>query len=397
MTKKILYVATLFRKKNCSASIRNVALVNALCRLDCKVTVLTIKFPDEVLDDFLVDSLDGNVNLIEIDAGVISYYIPNDINVHEQQLFSLGLIRHFIKFIKQLHFFPHIDKGVLRNLPTINIQSYDLLVSSSDTKTAHFIGLHYSELMYAPWLQIWGDPWEFDVGLSSKIIKQRVKKHEHRLLKRATHIAYVSVATLTQMQRKYTALKSNMTYLSRSYFSEIHSVDSVDLNCFTIVYTGSLEGRNISPFLKALSLFNLNCKLQIELLIYGKLTSEQFQLVSQNPYAQYKGTLSFKETLAVYKTADALLYIGNPARSTQIPGKLFDYFGTEKLILALLESENDDVAKFIKESERCVCYRNKVSEINLYTVLKLAHLKHDIMKSYSPITVAQKLLSTVFS
>ncbi|QOL24420.1 hypothetical protein LP316_08560 [Thalassotalea sp. LPB0316] len=392
MTKQVLYVATLFRKKNCSASIRNVALVNALLNSGVAVTVVTVKYPREVLDDYLVEQVDKRVTLIELDAGALSNYIPtNRAVITTNNSFSARVK----SLLKQIYYFPSIDKGILKHLNQVSLAQIDLVISSSDSKTSHVFAARLIKSSTVVWAQIWGDPWEHDIAIKSNFNKWRIRLLEKKLLTKANYIFYVSLPTLKQMQKKYREFASKMTFLPRSYFKEINSEITYKCGNLKLLYTGGLNGRNIMPIIQSIVRHNTKHDIKIELTILGKVTDEQLREFKLHQCVRYGGSASLQTTLKAYEATDSLLFISNSSGANQIPGKLFDYFGTNKPILALLENDADEVGCYIKSTKRCLVFKNDTTSIDLVQFIERSRLKHDILTQFSPETVAQKLIDIV--
>ncbi|WP_350609174.1 hypothetical protein, partial [Pseudoalteromonas sp. 41-MNA-CIBAN-0057] len=80
----------------------------------------------------------------------------------------------------------------------------------------------------------------------------------------------------------------------------------------------------------------------------------------------------------------------------QIPGKLYDYFGTKLPILALVQDMNDAVTSFILESKRCVVFKNKSELINLKQLVE-SHNTVQVLQQYSPAAVASQIIKLINS
>lgn len=388
---KVLYVAGLFRKKSCSASIRNVALVNGLQNSGCDVTVLTVQFPNEVLDPYLIASVNQNVNIIDINAGYISSFIPSIYRDGAIQTINKPSVVK--KFIKNVIYFPSIDKNWISNINSNDYKGYDLVISSSDTKTSHFVANKIIKNNPMEWLQIWGDPWAEDIGLNNKFLQLRASFAEKKLLNSAKYIGYVSLPTANSMSSKYPNFKDKIRFIPRNFFKSIKK-KSVNEAEFKIAYTGVLKGRDITPIIEAIQLYNMGREFKVILDIYGRISSEQEALISQSDYIQFHGEVSLEQVYEVFESADALLYLGNAAGASQIPGKLYDYFGTNLPILALVQDMEDEVSKFILSSNRCLVFENNKDSIELAALLKKQH-SFDILQQYSPESVASEIMKII--
>lgn len=389
---KLLYISSLVHKKGSSASIRNISLINGLAELGHDVHVLTIKYPSLVQDKYLIAQTHSNVKIDEIDAGFISKFIPNSSNKKEMS-FPHSAKAYLKKVVKDILFFPDIDKSWIQKSKLFSINNIDIIVSSSDTKTSHFVAQaqkqHHSSI---PWVQIWGDPWATDIASMSFLKRLRSSYYEKKLLKAADSVLYVSEPTLREMQVKLPDVK--MGFLPRGYLQPISRNCSEKRLNYRIAYTGVLEGRRVEPILEAIKSFNAYSEIPIQFEIFGRMSLEQSKIVDSYEFAIKRGVVSMEVILDCYQSVDILLFIGNSAKTTQIPGKLYDYFGTECVILALVEDLESEVATFIENTKRCNLFLNDIERIDLKYAVEQINTK-SIVEKYSPKSIAKTMLEII--
>lgn len=388
---KLLYITSLFHKKGSSASIRNVSLVNGLVALGHEVTVLTLKYPREVLDAYLVENTDPTVSVIEVDSGYISRFVPN-ISPSIKKSFLQSIVAKIKSIIKSVLIFPDVDMAWIKSVEPQQYTGYDSIVSSSDTKTSHFVAKNI--VAHNPtiqWIQIWGDPWFFDVGNTSYIKKIRSRKSERELLNLANKVFYVSLPTLNQMKDMFGL--ENGAYLPRGFLKSVPK-SRVESDNLKMVYSGLLGGRNIEPIVQSIHSYNENAKIKISLEFYGRTEAEVVTKYSKYDFMTFHGQVSVQTILEVYQSTDILLFLGNAAHTTQIPGKLYDYFGTSCSILALVEDESSEVSKFIESTNRCKLYLNKVESILLQDLIEDVGTR-SIVEDYSPQNIASLFISEI--
>ena len=388
---KILYIAGLYRKRSCSASIRNVALANGLQSTNCDVTVLTVKFPNEVLDPYLISSVDNTIRLVEIDAGYLSSFIPS---IYKNEVTKQTNKPSRLKtFIKNIIYFPGLDKMWLPNINPDDFKEYDLIISSSDTKTSHFAAKRIIKAYPIEWLQIWGDPWADDIGLTNKLLKLRASFSERKLLNDADHIGYVSLPTANKISHLYPTMVDKINFIPRNFFKSVKET-CVAGKTFNIAYTGVLKGRDINPIIESIKLYNEKHDTKIILDIYGRISEEQKDLISNSECVTYHGEVSLQSVYKVFESSHALLYLGNSAGSSQIPGKLYDYFGTKLPILALVQDMDDEVSEFILNSNRCIVFENNKDTISLEELVDRKG-SFDVLEQYSPESVALTIMKII--
>ena len=132
---------------------------------------------------------------------------------------------------------------------------------------------------------------------------------------------------------------------------------------------------------------------KIELNFYG--INEQdfnFDILNKN-FIKIFSRVSFEEVLEIYKNSDVLVYIDNLYNSTQIPGKIYDYFGTNKTILGLYENEN--VKEILKKYDRIELIKNQgIFELN--SVIKSINTKN-VMEKFSPKNIANDFIEKIIN
>ena len=386
---KILYITTSYEQKANSASIRNNALVEGLIQNGCKVTVLTPQWPEHMRSIYFTN---------QNKADVIRTYIP-DLSILKKTSVpgkrkSNSTLSYIRSLVRDLIYFPDICKK-WKNLMSVEIgDSYDLIISSSDLKSSHFVALKLKKQNpQIPWIQIWGDPWKDDVNLSW-LHKRKAGKQEYELLKQADKIIYVSSLTKEKMSRNYPEISDKLFYIPRGYYKAIHK-SRMDNNLFRIVYTGVLSpGRNVLNFLSALEEYNKEKEKKICLDFYGNYPSDMEEKIKKYVSCSVHSNIDYEEILSLYRESDALLFISNKQGSTQIPGKLFDYMGTELPIICLVDDINSGIVQILSSYPRCLIIQNTPNDIRsgLTNINFYLGKRYEVEPNFSPKAVASEVL-----
>lgn len=387
---RIIYISTsIFR--NSSASIRNISLIKGLIEKKCDVEILTVNYLSELEDKFLLGELSKNIKIRKIDIKLFNKckgIIKNITNKNSKK-------NRFIKikdYLKNIVFFPdNLSESIKKSTKLFNkTERFDLIISSSDSKTSHLITkeLIDKKLIEGKWIQIWGDPWLDDINLVQKnfINSLRIKRYEKKILESADTIFYTSELTANSIRKKLGI--QNISSINRSYlFSCDNKNWKFNENKIVISYTGVLTQRNIFPILNSIKKYNQEFNKNIILNIYGDNEGKE-------EYKKYKFLTLYKKCdlfkiKSIYNETDALLYIDNKNGSTQIPGKIYDYCGTNKPILALVESK--ETQYILEKFNRMSIYKNVESEINLEIFINNLKLE-EIIEKFSPKNVASDFL-----
>lgn len=407
---KILYVSTDFPPLNTSASIRNLSLVNGLVNYS-NVDVLTLEVPNFLKDITLEKYLSKSVKVYRDKLGKIlsRYYKIKSKRVNSCYInsnsknYNINLEKLLRTLVKEVYFVPDIYKEWINglNYNFIINKNYDLIISSSDAKTSHFVTMKihsYYKKKYLPvkWFQIWGDPWSEDISLSryKRFIASLKQKS---ILNKADRIYYVSLPSTNKMKHKYPEISRNIDCIGRSYVKEIKSnnVGKKSYNNINITYTGGLtRHRDISNLLNAIIKYNKYNNNNIILNIYGPVDSKTASIISEyRDIINYYHTVNFANVLKAMQASNILLFISND-NSHQIPGKIYDYFSTEKHIFAIIDENSIEVNKFLKSTKRCIISKNCF--LNIYEKMKILIENLDKQEKplvqYSPKNVAYKII-----
>lgn len=391
---KVLYITTSLLR-NESASIRNISLINGLIENSIKVDVITLEYLVDHEDKYLKSLLRKEIKLQKIKIPFFNKNISRIKKLRESTKNSIKkkLIIFLKEYLKRIIIFPDIYFEAIKNSKEIKIgnKNYDYIISSSDAKTSHFIAqkIIKTNKIRVPWIQIWGDPWKEDISLKNinYFQKYRINKNENKLLERADKVFYISELTANDMKKQKKEIKDKIYVLNRSYLQEVISEDKIKKE-YIFIYTGSIKSRNILPLIESIKRYNENSEVKIRIKFYG--IEEEINL--KDKFIEIYPRISFEKVLDVYKEADVLVYIDNLYNGTQIPGKIYDYFGTDKVILGLYENEVNK--KFLERFNRIELYKNQEHKINLNNVIdKIGTQK--VLKEFSPKILAEQFLKNI--
>lgn len=209
---------------------------------------------------------------------------------------------------------------------------YDLVVSNSSPAASHKLVqqlIETKKLRCKRWIQIWEDPWYFDLygGHSEK-----VKQEEHALLRAATEVYYVSPLTLTYQQRHYPDCANKMKHIPLPYL-EVAEDDPAAWIPGSFGYFGDYysQTRNLLPFYEALKASGLSGS------IYG---SSDLALKGTDRIT-VSGRVTLDVLARVQERTEVLVHLCN-LRGGQIPGKIYHYSATKKPIVFILDGTSEE-------------------------------------------------------
>lgn len=388
---KILYIATQVEVINSSAAIRNSALIKGLGELGHDIHVETIDYPSQYISGFLAK----NLSVASIHRTQLSVYRFNQTVKSGRVARSSYRLRRILKKIRDVVYFPDISVSWIECFDYTSLQKdYDLIISSSDSKVSHLLAEKICEILDVPWIQVWGDPWYNDFT-NLKLNRLRAYRHERRLVSKADKVIYVSEATLHKQASIFSAYADKMQFVPRGFFISQESENRIRDNRIVISYTGNLFwGRNISALLEALRNHNAKSQHRFVLNVYGAQDEEVIENIKDYDFVNAFPPVDYEQILSVYESSNMLLFISNLSESTQIPGKFFDYSGTTKPILCLMDNDECEIADYLRLHDRCLVLNNDRDVIaeNMDVILARSSETYNIEPSFHPKEVARQII-----
>lgn len=391
---KILFITTSFDQKANSAAIRNNAWVNGLSELGCNVTVYTVNWPKQMRSSFLIENSKAKIERTDL-SSLEMLNITASSRVRQLP----GWVCKVRHFIRDIIYFPDICKSWKKQIKCNDFIDYDIVISSSDAKSSHLAAyeLLKKNKSQKKWVQIWGDPWgsDINIGITHKIPAKIYEKH---LIGKADYVIYVSELTKKYIQQQYPQFADKIHYIPRGYYKEIPKKTSSSEK-YTICYTGVLSNGRIKralPLISAVEEWNKQGSVKILMEFYGNYDTETIGILKGFEACRHYPNIDFEEVIEHYSTADVLLFISNGANSTQIPGKFYDYMGTQLPIICVLSETEISLSSMLSEYERCVIV-NKNSDYRhmIKTLISNKNRVYDINTEFSPKTIAARFLEIV--
>ncbi|MCX4167988.1 hypothetical protein ORY94_08635 [Enterococcus casseliflavus] len=380
---KILYIVSRPLEINSSASMRNIATINGLVKNGNEVDILTYKA--DINHPNYDSSLKPLGNKIYISDNSI-----NRIRGFGRNLNFLKKPRKIVYDLTQKNNVYGIDRNILNYVDNIKdkINDYDLVISSSDPKSSH---LFVSEIIKLKekkfkWIQIWGDPFYDDMtNQENKNLNLKKKMEEEKLLKNADIIIYVSPITLNRQKKLFPFANKKMFFIPRPYLKK--RIADLKVNKINLLYAGDYfsKVRNIEPLYTACQELNID---------FNLLGNSDLDLKSSNSTNVYP-RVGKAELDKIEESSNVLVQISNISGG-QIPGKIYEYSSTNKIILYLLEKNiQSEIKEYFEKYNRFIFVRNNKDEI--IRILKeieknLPNIKLGPVEEFSDKYVAKQIL-----
>jgi len=243
-------------------------------------------------------------------------------------------------------------------------QSYDAIYSTSPPETSHLVALDLHERTGLPWVADFRDPW-----MNLYLLKPPTPVHaalHRRLERRVLSRAHAVVTTRwheERLRRTYPGVDA-ITRISNGYdAAEADAVESIHPapERFRITHAGMLtQNRTAVPFLRGVrSLLDGRPEIRgkVEVLFVGARENRNdaaVRALGLEDVVEFRDTLPHDETLQLEKRSHILLLIkhDNPDYTGMVPGKLYEYIGLRRPILAL--APEGEAADLVRDLQRGV-------------------------------------------
>ena len=358
---KYLMITANFAPRGASPSIRTVNLVKALVANGHEVHVLT--YDEKTLtvyseaDEEINKKIPSNVGITRIKGGWLRQLMVK-LNT-KRNLDHATKIKHKYKgslLATLLIPDPHIDACmtfIKHGKKLVESLRPDVIVTHGYPFSMHIVGYQlkkkYNELI---WVADYGDPWT-GIPISELLRPEWRKKLDYKiekiLLSKVDLISLTTGATEKLYHNLFPSIYGKSCVIPMGFdkddFKQINPISrNADLkDKYFIVHTGRVynEARDPYPFIKAIEFLikeNISMTAKIRVIFVGELDIDITNYINNSPSKEVFIIIPWvpvNESIAWMKTADLLLLLGNKG-DIQIPGKVYQYIGSQKPILMTL-------------------------------------------------------------
>lgn len=257
-------------------------------------------------------------------------------------------------FIDRYLFIPDskcrwIRAGRKESLRAALSQGADIIYSTSSPYSDHLIGLYVKQKTGLPWVADFRDPWignDIMAEGEPEYRKRIEERMERRVVENADLVINVTEPITQMYKRRYPEYEHKFITITNGFDEDdFKNIEPVNNNIFTICYTGILtRDRNPIPAVRALEEIisqDPEMKGKIKLQFIGFMPEEYRKTISQSPAASNVEILPYMshgECLSYLAGSDACMVIFDDTEDNRraLSGKIFDYIGIERPILALI-------------------------------------------------------------
>jgi len=254
--------------------------------------------------------------------------------------------------------------GVREGQRVLRSRAFDAIYSTSPPETTHLIGQRLHEHSGLPWVADFRDPFmNLDLLGVPTELHRRIYRHLEEKICRTASVVVASKWHKELLEKRYSGMA--LPTVIRNGFDHA-SIEAVpdrgpDGSVFRITHAGMLtQERSAVTFLRALKMFldrTPGAREMSRVLFIGARESEndaEAAKLGLLDVVEFRDTASHAEAVEIEKGSDILLLIKhlNPAYNGTVPGKLYEYIGVRRPILALgLEGEAEDLVRELRRGE----------------------------------------------
>lgn len=309
-----------------------------------------------------------------------------------------SLPQKMMKWIRLNVFIPDARIGwipfaVHRGKKIIKEKSVHLIYTCSPPHSLQLIGKKLSKKMDIPWVADFRDPWTSLVAYQgqsrSRLTLKIDSALENSVFTKADRIVVTCKGLKKSIISSNNIAPENISVITNGYENAKNYSQKKSSNSVVIFYAGNLSVVRIPyALLDALeSIKNLSTKAEVEFKIAGNVCKEFWDLVKEkgiDSMVNYIGYLSHAEVISNYDTSDFLLQVVDDVSDNHlfIAGKLFDYLGSRKPILAI-GPKGGEVEEIINETKSGYFFEYSEGPKLKEQLVKILNLEVDIETTFS--------------
>lgn len=352
----ILFISTSIPPFPDMQSIRNLYLIKGLS-VNNNITIITPNYKWN--NDRLEDELSNIARIIKTKPPIfirIEKFVNSRCSHFIRRIYNVA--SHYFTFPDNFMFWNYYVKKIVNCL--LIQETFDGVITSSGSYTAHFVGKYISKKYSIPWIAEYGDPWSLD---SNGKIKKIHFIFESNILKYCSGLIFTTKETINlynQISPKNTPL-----HLCPCGFDKVieDSSTSIKSNSITILYTGVAYSGSRNLLNAILSVIEINSNVELKIVGSFSQSYKDETVKIANGKISFIGRVDYETSLNYISKSDILLHIGNKG-VMQVPGKTYIYLSSKKPIIYIQQEESHDpTLEILKKFKGIIICKNSQESI----------------------------------
>ena len=271
-----------------------------------------------------------------------------------QPIYTLSILAPIIS--DPIGWYPH---AVKKGRELLNKYEFDAIFSSYAPSTSHFVARRLHQTSGIPWVAEFRDLWALNHNArTTRFLRYLTCRLERRVMKRSSLLVAASEPAAEQLEK----LHARRTVPILNGFDEDDYAEKIPLTTrFTITYTGQIyyQKHDPTPLFQALKELRSEGRISPETLevrfFGGELVAAAIPLIARyglNELVKVYDRVPFSESIRRQKESSALLMLkwNDPAAKGIYTGKLFEYLGAKRPIIAIGNFKDELVDNLLAES-----------------------------------------------
>ncbi len=337
--KKLLIVAYYFPPHNFVGAYRPFRFARYLSRMGWRIAVLSSEGPEKRRSDpELMKHLPGGIEIHRVGAPEAGEPVTGPIR----------LVRNAVREALNLLLFP--DKKLIwarRSLrlfrDLVERWKPDVVMVTAPPYSAFLLGMEAGRIGI-PWVADFRDAWVQDAldAYRTPLHRRLALKMERKVMESASACTFVNRWLREDARLRHPSFAHKLFFISNGYDPELLPSKGRHFETFTISYIGTLYGhRRPDPLIQAAAMALKTMPMDLKLVFVGRSeydirrTSARYGLPENR--VEHIGFLSYGKAAEVGMGSDALWLVmgaAEKAASLTVPGKLYDYIGFMRPIIA---------------------------------------------------------------
>ena len=268
---------------------------------------------------------------------------------------------------------------------------FDYVISLSTPITSHKLAyelISSGQVRHKHWIQIWEDPWYDDLFGFSR--KEEVFQEEKRILDTAEKVCYVSPITLEKQKQLFPNAADKMFWQPVPSYGNGGVLARADHEGITFGYFGNYypEVRDLEPFYTAAKAEGIDVS----------ICGDPSGLFEATDKIRILPRIGIRDLHRIEEKTDILVFVCN-RRGGQIPGKIYEYSETDRIILFIMdgtEEEQQVIKAFFSPLNRYVFCDNDTESIQAaIRRIKsddLSGIRNEPAKCFAPSDIVKRIL-----
>ena len=382
----ILFVSCYSVDINNSASIELIYYMNLLTssNRDLKIHLLTLSFPSDSIyyDGKLSKLVNKDIVVHRVNGSfILNKMIPKKVVCkNKTDIKSKRLIWIKNKIVIIDPYTSWINKACKYFKKYLSDIKFDIIIGMHEPPSSLICAYKIKNMVKkynnsVELVSYFSDPYCNEVNRRNRALLVRLfnKRIENKIIINSDKFLFVTKNNMEYYKKNYKLTPKSMEIIHRGFDDKLYCDSKKNYpsdfqsDKINVLYAGDIvKGvRNIREFIKALGLIQINFSdlfYKLNVNFVGNINDLEQKELANESSIKLKSRIPYSDIINMVVNADILLIFGNKEFS-QIPAKIYDYMGSNAIILAILEDYSDPLYELVSGINGIYCCINNCDDI----------------------------------